>query len=104
VTEHRAGRIDLPRYRGRSCLPPAVQAADAFARAHLDERRIEGLTVLSVEAWQGDSLVVLVQQRGGDAWEIEVGRERAPTAVQLTCHVATPSRPWAYRCLDVRPA
>jgi hypothetical protein len=104
VAEHRAGRIDLAHYRGRSCLPPAVQAADAFARRHLDERRIAGLTVLSVEPWRDDAVVVHVQQRGGDAWEVVVGRERAPAAVQLTCHVAQLSRPWAYRRLDVRPA
>ena len=39
------GSIDLDHYRGRSCLPPLVQAAELFARRHLDERRIDGLSV-----------------------------------------------------------
>src|SRR5690606_32568030 len=39
ISEHRAGRIVLDTYRGRSCLPPLVQAADRFAREHLGERR-----------------------------------------------------------------
>ncbi len=104
VAEHRAGRVDLGHYRGRSCLPPPVQAADLFAREHLDERRIDGLTVLSTEHGAGGTIVVLVQQRGGDAHEVVVRRERAPTPVQLTCKAPEPGRPWAYRRVDVRPA
>jgi (2Fe-2S) ferredoxin len=104
VAEHRAGRIDLDHYRGRSCLPPLVQAADLFARRHLGEVRIDGLTVLSTEAGPDGTVVVLVQQRGGDAVEVVVRRERVPGAVQLTCHVHELSRPWAFRRVEVRPA
>ncbi|HEX6165934.1 MAG TPA: sucrase ferredoxin [Acidimicrobiales bacterium] len=104
VAEHRAGRIDLDHYRGRSCLPPLVQAADLFARHQLGEVRIDGLTVLSTEARADGTVAVLVQQRGGDAVEVVVRREQVPTAVQLTCHVHELRRPWAFRRVEVRPA
>jgi (2Fe-2S) ferredoxin len=104
VAEHRAGRIDLDHYRGRSCLPPLVQAADLFARHHLGEVRLDGLTVLSTEAGPDGTVAVLVQQRGGDAVEVVVRREREPAAVQLTCHVHEQRRPWAFRRIEVRPA
>ena len=104
VAEHRDGRVVLDHYRGRSCLPPLVQAADRFAREHLDERRIDGLSVVSSEHADGDTVVVLLQQRGGQAVEVVVRQERVPDAVQLTCNVPQTSRPWAYRLLEVRAA
>src|SRR5690606_36373149 len=78
IAEHRAGRIVLDTYRGRSCLPPLVQAADRFAREHLGERRIDGLSIVSSEHLDGDTVAVVVQQRGGDAVEVVV--RRAPSA------------------------
>lgn len=104
VAEHRDGRVVLDYYRGRSCLPPLVQAADGFAREHLDERRIDGLSVLSSEHADDDTVVVLLQQRGGQTVEVAVRQERVPEAVQLTCNVPQTSRPWAYRLLEVRAA
>lgn len=101
---HRAGRVDLAHYRGRSCLPPVVQAADLFARAHLDERRIDGVSVLSTERVDDETVVVLVQQRGGATVEVVVRHERAPVPVQLTCHVPELSQPWGYRLVEVRAA
>lgn len=104
VTAHRAGTIELRRYRGRSHLPPLVQAADLYARQHLGETRIDGLTLLSTEPQPDGTTAVLLQQRGGDAVEVVVDRVRAETAVQLTCHVPDLSRPWSYRLVEVRAA
>lgn len=104
LAEHRAGRVDLAHYRGRSCLPPVVQAADLYARRHLGERRIDGLSVLSSEHSDDGSVAVLLQQRGGETVEVVVRRDRAPQGVQLTCHVPSLSRPWNYRLVDVRAA
>ncbi|MBN2623961.1 MAG: hypothetical protein JXA83_11350 [Acidimicrobiales bacterium] len=104
VARHRAGLVDLEHYRGRSCLPPLVQAADLYARRHLDERRIDGLTVLGTRPGEDDSVVVTVQQRAGVTLEVGVRRERSPLAVQLTCHAAETSRPWLYRLEAVREA
>jgi hypothetical protein len=110
LADHRAGRVDLARYRGRSCLPPLVQAAEFHARAHLGERRIDGLTVLSTEPHDDGTVAVLVQQRPGPGpgdgatLEVVVRRERAAEPVQLTCHVGEPARPWSYVLVDVRAA
>ncbi len=103
LASHRAGRIDIDHYRGRSCLPPLVQAADLYARAHLGERRIDGLSVLSTEPAPGGDVSVVVQQRDGEALEVVVRREPAPEAVQLTCHVHEVARPWRYPLVAVRP-
>jgi hypothetical protein len=108
VADHRAGILDLACYRGRSCHPPLVQAADLFAREHLGERRFEGLTVVSTERHDDGTVTVLVQQRPGHeregaTLEVRVRRERAP-AVQLTCHAGEPDEPWSYQLVDVRPA
>jgi hypothetical protein len=103
LAEHRAGLVDLDHYRGRSCHPPLVQAAELFARSHLRERRIDGVGVLSAEPGPEGTVAVLVQQRNGDAVEVIVRRERAEP-VQLTCHVHEEIRPWTYRLVEVRPA
>jgi hypothetical protein len=104
LAEHRAGLVDLDHYRGRSCLPPLVQVAELFARRHLDERRIDGLTVLSTGSAAGDDTAVLLQQRDGETVEVVVRRERVAAAVQLTCHAPEVSQPWAYRLVEVRAA
>ena len=104
LDEHRAGRIDLDQYRGRSCLPPLVQAADLYARRHLDERRIDGLSTVSTEPGGDGTVVVVVQQRDGETLAVTVRRERAPEPLQLTCHVPDRGRPWRYRLVDVRAA
>ncbi|MFS8583786.1 MAG: sucrase ferredoxin [Acidimicrobiia bacterium] len=102
VADLRAGFIDLAHYRGRSFLPPVVQAADAFAREHLGERRVDGLALLSTERLDEGVVAVLVQQRDGDALRVVVRAERAP-AVQLTCLVHEERRPWAYRLVELGP-
>jgi len=104
VAAHRAGTIDLRRYRGRSHLPPLVQAAEGYARRHLGETRVDGLTVLSTEPGPGGTTAVLLQPRGGEAVEVVVERVRTDVAVQLTCHVHDLSRPWTYRLVGVRAA
>ena len=104
LAAHRAGTIDLRRYRGRSHLPPLVQAADLYARQHLGETRIDGLTVLSTEHGPDGTTVVVLQQRGGDSVAVVVERVRVDEAVQLTCHVPELSRPWSYRLVEVRAA
>jgi hypothetical protein len=103
LAEHRAGLVDLDHYRGRCSHPPLVQAAELFARSHLRERRIDGVGILSAEPGPEGTVAVLVQQRGGDAVEVIVRRERAEP-VQLTCHVHEERRPWTYRLVEVRPA
>lgn len=103
LADHRAGLIDLACYRGRSAHPPLVQAAEWFARRHLDERRRDGLGVLSTEHRDDGTVAVLVQARGGATLEVVVRQERAAPA-QLTCRVLKESTPAAYRLVALAPA
>jgi Sucrase/ferredoxin-like len=103
VADHRAGLLDLDHYRGRSCFGPLVQAAEYFARRHLGERRLDGLSVLSSEPGPEGTVAVLVQPRGGDTLVVIVRRERAAPA-QLTCHVHQDATPWRYLLVEVRAA
>ncbi len=103
VAGHRAGVIDLDCYRGRSCHPPVVQAAEWFARRELGERRLDALGVLGAGHRPDGSYAVLVQPRGADTLEVVVARELA-APVQLTCHRPELGRPWVYRLVALRPA
>jgi len=103
LADHRAGILDLDHYRGRSCFAPLVQAAEYFGRRHLDERRLDGVSVLSAEPGPEGTVAVLVQQRDGATLEVVVRRERAAPA-QLTCHVHQDGTPWRYLLVEVRAA
>jgi len=103
LADHRSGVIDLDCYRGRSCHPPVVQAAEWFVRRELGERRLDGLGVLGAENRPDGTHAVLIQPRSADTLEVVVAREQA-AAVQLTCHHPEQSRPWLHRLVALRPA
>jgi hypothetical protein len=102
VADYRRGVVDLQHYRGRSCYPPTVQAAEAHARHELGERRIDGLSVLGTDNRNGEHVVVLVQQRDGRTVEVVVDRDRDQPAL-LTCGAAAPAKPWRYLVRAARP-
>jgi hypothetical protein len=93
VDEYLDDRISLAHYRGRSCWPFAVQAAERRIRAE------EGLIGL-------DDLSLVSAARDGDRWEIAfetpVGRRELVVLAelgeltQLTCHSETAKRPVRY--------
>jgi hypothetical protein len=93
VDEYLDGRISLGHYRGRSCWPFAVQAAERRVRAD------EGLTGL-------DDVSLASVERSSDRWavafETPVGRRELGVAVehgdltQLTCSSGTAKRPLRY--------
>lgn len=93
VDEYLLGRISLAHYRGRSCWPFAVQAAERRIRAE------EGLTGL-------DDLSLASAERGGDRWAIAfdtlVGRRELEVVAelgeltQLTCNAEAAKRPIRY--------
>lgn len=95
------GVLHLERYRGRSCFSPLVQAAEAFARHELDERRLHGLRILDAARRDADRLAVRI---GHEKSELEVLVHREPAEPEpLTCHAA-PARPWRYVLDVLRPA
>jgi hypothetical protein len=101
VADYRERLIDLDHYRGRSCYGPLVQAAEAFGRAHLGERRIDGMSVLAADQRRDRSVAVRLQQRDGVPLEVVVARERSAVPVQMTCH-GGPGLPWRYRLVEIR--
>jgi hypothetical protein len=101
VSDLRRGLLDLDRYRGRSFHPPLVQVADAHARAELEERRLDAVTVVAAEASSHEEATVHVSQHGGPTLEVTVTRQ-AGEPTQLTCRAARPSPPWRYAARTTR--
>jgi hypothetical protein len=100
LADHARGRLHLDHYRGRSCFPPLVQAAEVFARRELGEARIDGL-VLREAARAGEHVMrVVFEQAGSAVVELDVVREAGP-AEHLSCHGGI-SPPWVYRLARLR--
>jgi len=98
LRDHDAGLLALDHYRGRSCYPPVVQAAEVFARVELGERRLAELTP---RAWSADDDRAVVELALGDGTvTAEVSRHPGP-AVALTCSPGH-HRPPQYRLESLR--
>lgn len=94
LDHHFSGQIALEHYRGRSCWPFAVQAAERRIRA---EEGLTGLADLSLRS---------VRRQGEDRWTISFETRVGPREVdvvaelgeltQLTCSAEVPRRPLRY--------
>ncbi|MGH9184347.1 MAG: sucrase ferredoxin [Acidimicrobiales bacterium] len=102
LADFAGGHIDLDCYRGRSCFPPLIQAAEIFARRELAETRLDHLRVVSAVRHGDDGLTAVLVHEEQQRVAVTVGRERGP-AEHLTCGDHGMSRPWRYRlvALDV---
>ena len=84
LDEYLAGRIELAHYRGRSCYPFGVQAAELALRERTGLTGLDDLELVSVEP-------IRFRARGR-VYEVEVSRE--PSALTyLTCDAETLRRP-----------
>jgi hypothetical protein len=101
VADYRERLLDLDHYRGRSCYGPLVQAAEAFGRSHLGDRRLDSMSVLAVEQRPDRSVAVHLQQRDGVALEVVVARDRSESPALMTCR-GGPGLPWIYRLVGIR--
>jgi hypothetical protein len=101
VSAHDAGRVVLPLYRGRTCYPFPVQAAEALLREALGEDNIEAFE-LRQRSREGKVWTVEFQHLADDALH-RVVLERNPTALQelLTCTAKHPQSAPGYRLLQV---
>jgi hypothetical protein len=68
-----AGRLDLDRYRGRTCYPGSVQAAEAAVRR---DAGLEGMTDVEVEAVEDG--VVRLRTVNGVRYQAEVEQTDGP--------------------------
>jgi hypothetical protein len=93
VDEYLAGRISLAHYRGRSCWPFAVQAAERRIRAEEGLTGFDDLSLAGVTQ-DGDRRTVSFTTRAGPR-EVEVAAELGELT-QLTCNSETAKRPLRY--------
>lgn len=100
VSEHAAGLLDLAHYRGRSCYPPMLQAAEIFARRELGERRLAVLRFLNVERDGDDTITADLTHVEQGILRVRIARERG-AAERLTCNSDIASPPWQYRLLEL---
>jgi hypothetical protein len=98
AADYAAGRIDLDHYRGRSCQPMPVQAAEHALRV---ERGLDGVDDVEVES---------STRRGGElSATFRIGSERTVVRVSidrgdprsLTCRSSGEEQPPAYRVLGI---
>jgi hypothetical protein len=90
LDEHLAGRIHLPRYRGRSIYTFAVQAAERAVREQTGLTGIDDLVLRDVERRGRTTHVAFAG--GGETHEAEVDVEPGDLTL-LTCHSKTLERP-----------
>jgi hypothetical protein len=87
------GRIELEHYRGRSCYPFHVQAAELCVRSEtgltgFHDVRLVGRRRLAADRWSVD----LLAEVAGDVYRVEVAAELG-RETYLTCHAPVPRRP-----------
>ena len=95
-----AGRIDLDHYRGRSCYPTPVQAAEYFARVRRSLDGLDDVAVQRVRSLDAGAAVDLQTPSGRLRVEVAVD---AGTEQQLTCHSPDAQSPPVYRLVGITP-
>lgn len=100
LAAHQRGQVDLEHYRGRSCDPPAVQAAEWFARRRLGLDRLDDLVARYQRAGP-DGLVAVGLD--GPAGPVEVRLRVAPAATPrpITCDATSLRAPPTYTLVDL---
>src|SRR6266508_1257190 len=81
---HDEGRLDLDHYRGRTCYPFAVQAAESFLRRELGLEAIAAVTLRSAAGDDG-ALTAGFDTPAGER-TVRVRVEPSPDPRRLTCH------------------
>lgn len=96
VSEYRAGRLDLARYRGRSIRPRLVQAAEHFVR---NSTGLTGFDEVTVTGYRRPAH----RDRAEVDFDLPTGRVRVevvarelPDTALLTCRAGRPDHPVAY--------
>lgn len=96
------GRVDLRFYRGRSCYPPSIQAAEHFIRRDLGLTGIDELAVRSHRQRPGNRhLTEWDTPRGRYVVDVEVVRR--PERM-LTCKAEHPGRPRGFELRGIAAA
>ena len=102
AADYAAGLLSLDHYRGRSCYPALVQAAELYVRRAGGIREIDGLTLVALDPLSDDRADVTFAATSpspGPAargWRAQVSRRRSSRALALTCRAEGLARPWEY--------
>jgi hypothetical protein len=88
---HVEGRLTLPLVRGRSCFPPAVQAAQHFARLELAVDEIDTLLPAGTEQVAADVTAVTLGH-GGRRVTVVVRESESEPIPRPTCGTTVASR------------
>lgn len=95
LAAHEAGRVDVERWRGRSTLSPAVQAAQQHLRRRLGLDRLDDLAPRGCER-SGDGWLVRLDA-GGDDVVVRVSQRSDPSSGRLTCAAGRDAAPPRWR-------
>jgi hypothetical protein len=103
VAAYRAGDIALEWYRGRSCYPMPVQAAEALARRELGLRSIDDLVPSARRRLAPGEVEVTLAAPDGRTWQARVRSSADPTPRPLTCRSGSATPP-TYDLVSLTPA
>jgi hypothetical protein len=95
------GLLDLEHFRGRSSLPPAVQAAEHFVRLGHDLRGVDDLVAERVETAGPDQVTVTFAARPPARYRATVRTSHATAARRLTCRSVRSLHPPVYELVDL---
>ena len=100
AADYLGGTLGLPHYRGRSCYPFAVQAAETYLR---DEQALAGLDDVRLLGSEqaGDTARVRFADNTGRTFLVRVRTRRAAASWRLSCHDAATTTPPAYELLEL---
>lgn len=90
------GRLDLPHYRGRSCYPFLVQAAEHFLRLERGFDGVEELRAVASERLDDMTQRVAIRHRDGARFAITLSVRPDPEGHVLTCRSEGPACPPRY--------
>jgi hypothetical protein len=101
VARHREGTLELAHYRGCCVDPPAVQAADWFARRRTGLLAAGDLGLLGRERLEGGVEAVRFRRPGGGSLRVLLRATRTAEPRPLTCHSTHPEIPLAFDLLEL---
>jgi len=101
VALHRKGAIDLDHYRGCCVDPPAVQAAEWFARSRTGLTGVGDLELAGRDRLAGDVHAVRFRRPGGGVLRLLVRVTRTADPRLLTCHSVLPEPPLSFELLEL---
>ena len=98
-----AGALDLDHYRGRSCFPFVVQAAEYFARQQWSLTRIDDLRPVRRTVVAPNEVEVEFESNAETRFTVRVRTAPAEPPRLLTCKSTSVSRPPGYQALEQAP-